>query len=524
MGESHTAITQNAYSTYWNPAGLAALETPELGAMYNSSFEDVSTQYLAAAYPLEFGSTLGLAVSRLSISPFQGYDSLGVRTQAVDASGMSVSAAYGRALLKDEISRPVLSAGGALKYINSRLDDASASSFALDLGGIYHIRPDSYWLNKIPAQEFRIGLAVRNLGPALKYDSGETPLPTAVALGGSWHSHPGGTSELIVSLDNVMQSGDGYYAALGAEFTAFQLIAFRAGYRTGQEIGSGVRAGVGFKMSFIDFDYSMSPFGELGSMHKFSLLMRFGTRKASQPLAGATSRVAKAKLIAPKERIQKLDLFAKDFLELARKDIGERRFTSALANINRAFNLEPELRNGEWGGRQKRLQELVTGLRIVETEGREKLFAAKTDQAAVASRAVAEYAEGNGLKAFLLAHAARGSNMRGPVVFEDLLNLLSTLTAVPVRRSEILPLEAMIQKKLELSEGAFKRRDFQAAARECSEILLLDPELLLVWKRLGSAYYALGDTEEAKRAYRKVLELDPQDASVLKFMKLQGWE
>ena len=524
MGESQVSVTQDAYSAYWNPAGLAAVEAPELAAMYNVSFEDVNTQYLAAAYPLQYGSTLGLGISRLAVAPFQGYDSLGVKTSAVDASGFSAGLSYGKVISKDEISRPVFSAGAGLKYIGSRLGGASASTFALDFGGIYHIRPDNYWLSKIPGQEFRLAAAVRDLGPGLKYDSGSTPLPTALSVGGSWYSHPGGNSELIVSLDNVLQAGDGYYVALGTEFTAFQLLSFRAGFRTGQQAGSGIRAGVGFHLSFIDLDYSMSPFGDLGSMHKFGLSMRFGEGKAAQPLAGPTSRAETASMTAPKDQIEKLQLYANDLLDLARKDIDERRYMEALAEMRRAFNLEPGLRDGAWGGRETRLQAVISGLRIVETEGKEKLFSAPGDQAATAARAVSEYIEGRELLALLLAHAARGADMRGPAVFEELLNVISSLSNLPVRRNEVLPLAAMIQKKLDLSEAAFKQGDFQDAARQCEEVLLLDPAQVLVWKRLGSAYYALGDIEQAKRAYHKVLELDPQDPSVTKFMEVQGWK
>ncbi len=138
MGEAQVSAAQGPYSVYWNPAGLALLETPAMSAMHNSSFEDVSTQFIAGAYPLRYGSTLGFSISRLAVAPFQGYDSIGIKTSEVDASGIAVGAAYGRALLKDEISRPVLAAGAGLKYVGARLDDASANSAAMDLGAIYY--------------------------------------------------------------------------------------------------------------------------------------------------------------------------------------------------------------------------------------------------------------------------------------------------------------------------------------------------------------------------------------------------
>lgn len=520
MGESHVSVVGDAYSTYWNPAGLAAVAVPELAATYNSSFEDVETQYVAAAWPLESGSTLGFGFTRLAVSPFQGYDSIGVRTKMVDSSAFSAGLSYGRVIYKDEIARPLLSAGAGLKYIGARLDNVSAGAFAADFGAVYTIRPASYWLKNIPAQEFRIALAARNIGTGLKYDKDSTPLPASVSLGASWQGHPRGDSSLIVSLDNIVQKGDGYFLALGTEFTAFQLLSLRAGFRTGQDIGSGIRAGVGFHISSIDLDYSMSPFGDLGNMHKFGLSMKFGSPKAPQAGAG---RAVTGKLIAPKEKIEQLGTFAQDYLALAKKDIAERRYAPAMKNIGLAFNLDPALKGGEWGSREKRLGEIVNGLKLAEIPDKEKPLAARAEQPDTAADAISAYLEGAGLKSLLLAQAARGADIRGPAVFEELLTLISSLVNIPVRREEILPRAAMVALKLETAEKAFTSRDFKSAVHECEEALLLEEGNKLGWKRLGSAYFALGDTAGARRAYEKVLKLDPEDASVLKFMELQNW-
>jgi hypothetical protein len=94
MGEACTAVTADAYSTWRNPAGLAVVEVPELAATHNASFQDVAHQYLAAAYPLRYGSTLGLNTTRLSVAPFQGYDAAGLKTTEVESSGMVLGAAW----------------------------------------------------------------------------------------------------------------------------------------------------------------------------------------------------------------------------------------------------------------------------------------------------------------------------------------------------------------------------------------------------------------------------------------------
>lgn len=524
MGEAYTAISEDAYSSWWNPAGLASVEGPELAATYNDSMEDVANQYLSVAYPLRYGSTLGLSVTRLSVSPFQGYDAQGVKNGKVESSDMSVGAAYGRAIMKDEIERPVLNVGAGFKVISEKLDGISANTAALDLGAVYYIRPDNYWMSKAPAQEFRIAATLRNLGPGLKFDKESSPLPLSATLGGSWHSHPGGSASLILSLDQTISRDENYYAALGAEYVAFQVLSLRAGYRTGQDIGSGLRFGVGFRLSIADIDYSMSPFGELGAMHKLGVSMRLGAPVAKLPLAGKTQRVKGARLMAPKEKIEKLDLFANDFLQLARKDLSARRYVSAQANIRKAFNLDPRLKEGDWGRREKRLGEVIAGLKLADIPARERTLAAKGEQPGIAAEAIAAYIESKDLKSFLLAHAALGTDLRGDAVFEELLYILSDLVKIHVRRDEILPREALVKEKLRKAAKGFYIRQFDAAAKECEEVAVIDETNPVAWTRLGSAYFMMGDKDKARAAYRKALEINPSDPVTSEFMRVQGWE
>lgn len=524
MGESYASVTEDAYAAYWNPAGLASVEQTEFSATYNSSFEDVSHQYVSLAYPLSYGSTLDLNITRLSVAPFQGYDATGLKTKEVQSSGMAIGAAYGRTFMKDEIERPVLNLGANLKHVSETLDKASAATLALDLGAIYYFRPANYWMRKVPGQEFRLALTARNLGPGLKFDKTAAPLPMSVTLGSSWLSHPQSDSSLVLSLDNTIASDEKYSLGLGAEYSAFQLLSFRAGYKSGQSIGSGVRFGFGFKLSVMDLDYSMSPFGDLGSMHKFGLTMKFGAPAARAPMAGRSQRVGSAKLITTKDKIEKLQVFANDFIELAKKDLAERRYAAAETDLAKAFNLEPALKDGEWGGKAERLSAIVRELRLKDTPGLEEVFAKNVEQSNVGHESVMAYVNGHDLKAFLLAHAAWGTNLRGDAVFEKLLSVLSQLTRDSVRRDEVLPKTALVKEKLRKAASAFYIQQFTAAVIECEEAALLDDTNAMVWTRLGSAYFMMGDREKTRKAYLKALELNPADKVLRQFMEARGWK
>ncbi len=524
MGESYTSVTQDAYSAWWNPGGLAGLEVSEFAATHNASFGDVTNQYAAFAYPIRYGSTLGVSITRQSVAPFEGWDAEGGKTRKVDAADTAITGSYARTLIKDEISRPVFNVGMNLKSVSSRLDTVTANTMAMDFGAIYHIRPAKYWMSKSPAQEFRIGLAVRNLGGSLKYDTLAFPLPQSSTLGLSWISHPAGAHTLTVSLDQTISNDEAYRVNLGAEYFMFQLLSLRAGYVTGQSIGPGLRLGVGFRLSFMDLDYSMSPFGELGIMHKIGVTMRFGASRAKQPLVGSTARVTKAKVIAPKEKIEALHTYANDYIELARKSIDAREYTSAVDNLNKAFNLEPQLKGGAWGDKARRLSTINNKLLLTETPVREKTFQKDMEQSNVAHEAVVAYIEGSELKAFLLAHAALGANPRGDVMFEELLYSLGTLTRNAVRRDEIMPKVALVKEKLKKAAKGFYIQQFDMAAKECEEVVLLDETNPMGWTRLGSAYYMMGDKAKARKAYEKVLELNPGDAVTRQFMEAQGWK
>lgn len=523
MGEAYTAVAEDAYSAWWNPAGLASLELPEIGATHNASFQSVSHQYVSFSYPLRYGSVIGVSVTRLSVAPFQGYDASGYKTSKVDAADTAFAGTYSRTLTKDEIERPVLSVGASLKGISSRLDNVTANAAAVDLGAIYYMRPAGYWTRKAPGQEFRFAFALRNLGTGLKYDKVSFPLPLSATLGAAWVSHPWGMHRLTVALDQTIFSDEGYTAALGADYLMFQMLSFRAGFKSGQDMGSGLRTGIGFRLASFDLDYSMSPFGELGSMHRFGISMRFGAPKPSMAARAGRTRVASAKMVASREQIEKLQNYADDYLKLARRDLASSRYVSAQANIDKAFNLEPQLNDGAWGDRSERLDKVSSSLRLKETPERERTLQQDGEQAGVAHEAVMAYLEGHELKAFLLAHAALGADIRGDSVFEDLLYLFGELSHDNVRRDEILPRAALVKEKLKKAARYFYMQQFDMAARECEEVTLLDEGNPLGWTRLGSAYYMMGEKEKARAAYRKALELNPGDPVVAKFMEAQGW-
>src|SRR5438309_11866769 len=51
MGEAQVGLADDVYAAYWNPAGLAQLQSPEAGFVHTEYVQDINEQYAAYAHP-----------------------------------------------------------------------------------------------------------------------------------------------------------------------------------------------------------------------------------------------------------------------------------------------------------------------------------------------------------------------------------------------------------------------------------------------------------------------------------------
>jgi hypothetical protein len=101
MGEAQVGLADDVYAAYWNPAGLARLQTQEAGLVQNQYLEDISEQYLAFAYPKTSLGTIAGSLTYLNVGKFQGYDAVGQPTGNVGASAAAPAFSYARTLWED---------------------------------------------------------------------------------------------------------------------------------------------------------------------------------------------------------------------------------------------------------------------------------------------------------------------------------------------------------------------------------------------------------------------------------------
>lgn len=140
----------------------------------------------------------------------------------------------------------------------------------------------------------------------------------------------------------------------------------------------------------------------------------------------------------------------------------------------------------------------------------------------LAGIALESYAEGAELKAVLFAQAALGADP-GNGMRRRFLHAVASETGIAFDPEGVLPPAALVQHELTRAETAFFDRRFGAAAQFCRRALLVAPEDVTAWTRLGSSLYAVGDEERARQAYVKARSLRPGDESLAKFMAERGW-
>jgi hypothetical protein len=265
MGESQVADADDLYAIYWNPAGLAQLQRPQLGLMHNEWFEGINHQFIGFAQPLGNAGTLGGSLIYLSYGELEGYDinesGEPVKTENFHPYDLALIASYARRF------GSALSLGANAKWIREKIDIESAQAIAFDIGGLYTILNNS----------LSLGFNVQHLGTKAKFVEESFSLPLNIKVGVAYRLLD---EAFTLTTDVNRPSDNDSTVGVGAAFTAYELIHLRAGYKYklgGNDLGtaSGITSGIGFSVQGFQLDYAFVSFGKLGGVHRFSLISNF---------------------------------------------------------------------------------------------------------------------------------------------------------------------------------------------------------------------------------------------------------
>ena len=262
LAGTQIAVSGGLHNLFSNPAGLADIDRPTAGVGFFKHVLDLNSGNLAYAHPIQRTSTLALGITYFDYGQFDKADENGQQIGDFGATDILVTAAAAREL------KPNLLGGVSLKYLNSTIDSYSASAVAADIGIIYHTAYEGW----------DVGGGVYNIGFATSaFLENKDDLPTTYRLG---LSVPLEHLPVRFSFGGEYTIAEGIRGAGGLELSLTKFLQGRIGYNTiglDQRVGldrdalAGFSGGLGIITKNITFDYSLSSYGEIGFLNRFTL-------------------------------------------------------------------------------------------------------------------------------------------------------------------------------------------------------------------------------------------------------------
>jgi len=270
MGEAFSALADDATAIDWNPAGLIKIKSHSLALMHSPYLAGTFVDFFAYSQRAGEVGCWGMSVKYMDYGKIVKTDTAGVEIGEFSPYDVSVAvgfATYITGFNKDPEDRFVLGATG--KFIRSELL-SSDSAVSSDIGVL---------LPYLFENRFLISMTVQNLMGTLRYDKFDYPLPLMLRLGSLTRVN----DNMLVTADFVAPRDNAPFLAMGGEFRTgigHDVDLFlRGGFNTRSitELGGlrNITMGTGFRYTIYSIDYSFSPFGDLGSVHRISAALNF---------------------------------------------------------------------------------------------------------------------------------------------------------------------------------------------------------------------------------------------------------
>lgn len=303
MAGAFAGIANDVSSMFWNPAGIAEINTYSADVSNTFWFAGMQHQFVGAVIPVSEKFRLG--VNFLS---FGSGDILRTSMDDPDGEAGGIYSVNDIALgftfagkLTDQFAF-----GVTARYVQHAFSNASAGGFVFDVGTRYNTGFNGVSL----------GFGINNMGPQQQYSGADLTrqyrfisgsinttardftlntspfnIPLSFRAGVGIDMFQGWIAEKpevdidgvqvhqwLVGLDFETYSDVPEQYAIGTEYTWNELVAVRAGYRFGHD-QMGLAAGVGLRYESSDFrgqlDYSINPTANIGLINRLSLVLNF---------------------------------------------------------------------------------------------------------------------------------------------------------------------------------------------------------------------------------------------------------
>ncbi len=289
MGGAQTAIVNDVTSGYWNPAGLARMDYPQVALMHEEHFGNlVNYNYGAVAIPYGTDMSFGLSVIRIGVDGIPDtrnalYDANGdgildIHTDRLDYSKITEFSNTDWAAYLTFAKRQTDNFywGANVKVITRSLAEYSATGIGFDVGAFYQ-----------PYENLFLGANIQDVTTTIvAWSSGRNELITpTVKIGAAYALNLlGGT--IMPALDADIRFENRKYASAfnigpvsfdmhaGLEYNFKNIFEVRAGYNDVKQFSIG--AGIHLPKLRIDYSFarmSQSETERLPDSHRISLIL-----------------------------------------------------------------------------------------------------------------------------------------------------------------------------------------------------------------------------------------------------------
>ncbi|MCJ7508130.1 MAG: PorV/PorQ family protein [candidate division Zixibacteria bacterium] len=255
MGEAFTSVSGDINCLYWNPAGLAKTEGINLTFMHNRWFQEISSNYLAAAFKIK-KNTIGVSLALNRVPDIEVRDKPTAEPVGTfDAEDLVLTLGYAKSFgAKFDL-------GVSVKGLYQKIYTYEASGLGFDIGGIYILN-----------DKFQFGTAILNIGPEMKFEEEKFSLPLIYKLGVAYKtSEKHLKGDIILAMDLVKPKDNDLKLHSGLEYNYNKILFLRMGYQSGYDDKS-FSFGMGLGYERYKVDYAFVPFSsDLGNTHRISL-------------------------------------------------------------------------------------------------------------------------------------------------------------------------------------------------------------------------------------------------------------
>tara|TARA_B100000408_G_C10300811_1_gene224424 strand:+ start:32 stop:1369 length:1338 start_codon:yes stop_codon:yes gene_type:complete len=183
MGEAQVAVANDAYASYWNPAGLAFLEGSEAALMHvnwlPNLVSDMYYEFIAFRHHVPTLGTLGGHIIFLNLGEQQRTDEQGENLGTFTSFMFAATGSYGALISRNA------AIGLNVKLLHQKLAEIGAGAekgkgvttdFAFDL---------AYLQKGFLSNRLDMGVTVTNIGPKIAFidEAQADPMPTNFTLG-----------------------------------------------------------------------------------------------------------------------------------------------------------------------------------------------------------------------------------------------------------------------------------------------------------------------------------------------------